>query len=271
MNTRAREGDAAPNAPPSSRDLRVQSESPALPSELRDRLLYYASRAPSPHNAQGWRIEVDGASFRVSRDPTHQVLRELDPDGRESDLACGAVVTNLRVSAEAFGFDAEVRWRPADDVAADVMILPASRPRDEAARARLRSLRHRAMNRSPYRTEPVSSSVIDGLQATAERLGFTLSVLTDRAAIERVAAIAARAGAMKLMHGPTQTELHSLMRFSAREAGRTRDGLDLELFFTRPIAARIAELATRPRVLSSAGAVRRSGDGRPRDRAGTSA
>ena len=45
-----------------------------LTPELRDRLLYYAFRAPSPHNAQGWRIEADGQAFRVSRDPDRQVL-----------------------------------------------------------------------------------------------------------------------------------------------------------------------------------------------------
>ncbi len=58
-----------------------------LSPELRDRLLYYAWRAPSPHNAQGWRIEADGHVFRVSRDPARQVLRDFDPEGRESDLA----------------------------------------------------------------------------------------------------------------------------------------------------------------------------------------
>jgi hypothetical protein len=63
-----------------------------LSPELRDRLLYYAWRAPSPHNAQGWRIEVDGPVFRISRDPARQVLREFDPEGRETGLACGAVV-----------------------------------------------------------------------------------------------------------------------------------------------------------------------------------
>ena len=108
------------------------------------------------------------------------------------------------------------------------------------------------MNRSPYRPDPVPRAVADGLQATAKRAGFTLSVLTDRAGIGRMAGIAGRAGVMKLMHGPTQAELHSLMRFSPQAAARERDGLDLELFFTPAIAARLAAVATHPRVLTAA-------------------
>ena len=228
-------------------------EPAALSPELRDRLLYYAARAPSPHNAQGWRIEVDGATFRVSRNPAHQVLRELDPEGRESDLACGAVVTNLCVSARAFGFDAEVSWLPGG---ADVTLVPGLQAPDEAAADRLSALRRRAMNRSPYRSDPVPGSVLEGLQATAERLGFTLGVLTDQGGIERVAAIAARAGAMKMTHEPSQTELYSLMRFGPRDAADHRDGLDLELFFTPAPAARMAAVATHPRVLSAAASLR---------------
>ena len=60
---------------------------------------------------------------------------------------------------------------------------------------------------------------------------------------------------MKLMHGPTQAELYSLMRFTPRAAARHRDGLDLELFFTPAVAARIAAVAMHPRVLAAAGAV----------------
>jgi len=234
----------------------AQSGSAALSPELCDRLLYYAWRAPSPHNAQGWRIEVDDRTFRISRDPAHQVLRELDPEGREGDLACGAVVTNLCVGARAFGFDAEVSWRPAEGVAADVTLVPASKPPNEAVADRLHALRRRAMNRSPYRADAVPGAVVEGLQTTAKRLGFTLGVLTDRAGIDRMAALATRAGVMKMMHEPTQTELYSLMRFGPRAAAEQRDGLDLELFFTPAAAARAAAVATHPRVLSAAATLR---------------
>lgn len=244
-----------------------RGEPAGLTPELRDRLLYYAWRAPSPHNAQGWRVEADGLTFRVFRDPARQVLREFDPEGRETDLACGAVVTNLCVAARAFGFETEVRWRPDGKTAADVTLraaavpsdqvpsdhVPSDRaPADQAAGARLQALRRRAMNRSPYRPDPVSDTVVDGLQATAKQLGFTLAVLTDRAGIDRMAAVAGRAGVMKLTHAPTQAELHALMRFSPGDAARQRDGLDLELFFTPAVAARLAAVATHPRVLAAA-------------------
>ena len=229
-----------------------RSEPPALSPELCDRLLYYAWRAPSPHNAQGWRIKVDGPVFRVSRDPARQVLREFDPEGREGDLACGAVVTNLCVAARASGLAAEVRWRPDDKTAAEVTLRPDQAASDQPAAARLLALRHRAMNRSPYRADPVPNAVIDGLQATAKRLGFTLTVLTDRTGIDRMAALAGRAGVIKLTHTPTQAELHELMRFTPSAAARERDGLDLELFFIPGVAARLAAVATRPRVLSAA-------------------
>ncbi len=229
----------------------VRGDTGALTAEARDRLVYYASRAPSPHNAQGWRIETSDQAFRVWRDPDHQVLRELDPEGRESDLACGAVVTNLCVGARALGFDAAVRWRPAGGAVAEVILAPVAAPPDEAATARLGALRRRAVNRSPYRADPVPAAVIDGLKATAERDGFTLSVITDPAAIERVAAVAARASAMKLMHEPTQAELYSLTRFTPLGAARHRDGLDLELFFTPALAARAASVAMHPRALGA--------------------
>jgi len=221
----------------------------AVSPELVDRLLYYASRAPSPHNAQGWRIEVEGLRFRVARDPEHQVLAAFDPYFHEGDLACGAAVLNLCVGAAAFGFDAKVTWRPAPDVAADVLLHPALSAAGEAAGARLRALSRRAVNRSHYQPDPVDEAFLERLRAAASRLGFTLAVATGASEIAQIAAVAARAGVMKLAHAPTQGELYDLTRFTPRAAGRARDGLDLELFFIPGLAARAGAVAMHPRVI----------------------
>ena len=213
----------------------------AVSAELADRLVYLAARAPSPHNAQGWRIEVDGARLRISADPQRRVLRELDPHGREGDLACGAAVHNLRVGASALGYAAEVTWRPQPGVAADVE-LTAALPGPQ----RLAAIRDRAMNRSAYRPDPVDPALLERLQAAAGADGFGLAVATGADAIGEVALAAADAGRIKLSHAPTQRELYALMRFSARSAARSRDGLDLELFFT---SARAGAVALRPRLV----------------------
>lgn len=220
-----------------------------LSAELIDRLLYYASRAPSPHNAQGWRVEVDGSRFRVSLDPARQVLRELDPHGREGDIACGAAVTNLRVAADAFGLGTEVRWRPTEDAAADVLLLTETTPSGDIQGRRLRTLRDRAMNRSTYSSEPVPETVLERLRDIAAGCGLGLSVLTSKSSIDALADLATRAGVVKLTHEPTEAELYRLMRFSPRSAARHRDGLDLELFFMSAAAARTAELFLHPRAV----------------------
>ena len=86
-----------------------------------------------------------------------------------------------------------------------------------------------------------------------------------------MAAIAARAGVMKLTHAPTQAELHSLMRFSPRAAARERDGLDLELFFTPAVAARIGRRRHASARAQRGGAAAHGRDDRPRQRRGTAA
>ena len=66
MHTRARVGDATPNALTSSRKPGCRASRPRSPPSSATGSLYYAWRAPSPHNAQGWRIEAEGTNFRVS-------------------------------------------------------------------------------------------------------------------------------------------------------------------------------------------------------------
>jgi hypothetical protein len=53
------------------------------------------------------------------------------------------------------------------------------------------------------------------------------------------------------MHGPTAAELYSLTRYTPRDAARQRDGLDLELFFTPAVTARLAAVAMHPRALDA--------------------
>src|SRR5690242_13174173 len=130
--------------------------------EILDQLLYYASRAPSPHNAQGWAFEVTGNCIRIHRDVAHQVLHELDPDGCEGEFACGAAISNLTIAAAALGFTADVRWHPEPDVVAEIGLAPMQ-PAATAV-SELAVLQRRAVNRSLYRPQPVAPGLLDELR-----------------------------------------------------------------------------------------------------------
>ena len=232
----------------------TRGEPAALSPELRDRLLYYAWRAPSPHNAQGWRIEVDGADvpgLPRSGPPGAAGARSAGPRRRPGLRRRGH--QPVRGGHGRSASTAEVRWRPADDVAADVTLRARRGAPDEAARGP-------AARAAPAGDEPLAVPARSGAGA-----GHRGPAGHRRAA--RVHPLGAHRpgrrstgwprsppapGSMKLMHEPTQAELYSLMRFTARAAARQRDGLDLELFFTPAATARVAAVATHPRVLSAA-------------------
>ena len=215
----------------------------ALPTaEQVDRLLYCGSRAPSPHNAQGFRLRWDGARITVQLDPAHRVLGALDPLGLEGELACGAVVANLETAAAGLGLCAQVSWRPDAQTLAAVSLGPGGQA-DEAA---LELIGSRAVNRGAYLPDAVSGDALAALRETARAAGFALHVLTEREPVAEVAALAARAGQLKLSHPETSRELYGLMRFSGAAAAQARDGLDVRLFDLPPGGAAVSAVAMHP-------------------------
>ncbi|ACL64183.1 conserved hypothetical protein [Anaeromyxobacter dehalogenans 2CP-1] len=72
------------------------------PAERLRFLLAYAVLAPSRHNTQPWWFEVRGGEVGIHADGA-RALPEVDPDGRELVMACGAALANLRLAAAHFG------------------------------------------------------------------------------------------------------------------------------------------------------------------------
>lgn len=98
-----------------------------LTTEVLERVVRAATRAPSVHNTQPWTVEVALSQGRgtvdVGVDPARS-LRHGDPLSREATISCGALVDHLVVAARREGLDAEVtgprgpgRGRPVADVA----------------------------------------------------------------------------------------------------------------------------------------------------------
>ena len=66
-----------------------------------------ACRAPSLHNSQPWRLDVDGKGVHLFLD-TSRIMPSTDRSAREAIISCGALLDHLRVAMAAAGWKAHV-------------------------------------------------------------------------------------------------------------------------------------------------------------------
>ena len=66
-----------------------------------------ASRAPSLHNTQPWRLVVDGKGVHLHLDPS-RVVNATDRSSREAIVSCGVLLDHLRVAMAAAGWATSV-------------------------------------------------------------------------------------------------------------------------------------------------------------------
>lgn len=74
-------------------------------------LINYAILAPSSHNSQPWKFNVQATAIELYADRS-RALPTIDPSHRELAISCGAALFNLRVAAEHFGYHSTVQLCP---------------------------------------------------------------------------------------------------------------------------------------------------------------
>jgi len=181
-----------------------------------------AIRAPSPHNSQPWRFEVDGSRIDVFCDGD-RVLKVADPEGREARLACGAAILNARLAVRAAGRTPVVhllprRGRP--DHLASVWVR-AGRPATADELALARAIAYRRSNRRAFTARPVPEWVREALVRAAADEGAYLSVPPGEGAVAEFAALVREGERVQRDDPAFQAEL---ARWTALDGAR-EDGL----------------------------------------------
>lgn len=139
-------------------------------------LLGAAGAAPSMHNTQPWRFDVDGSVINVHLDDSRTLPAE-DPEGRAARIGIGAAVFNLRVAAAHLGLDSWFGLAPYEgepDLMARVVFAPST-----AAVPPLgllyREIPRRHTDRAPARPVDIASPVRAELQRAAFAEGADLT------------------------------------------------------------------------------------------------
>jgi nitroreductase len=190
-----------------------------LPTSL-DQALAAAVRAPSPHNSQPWRFEVDGERIDLWLD-RDRVLTVADPEAREARLSCGAALMNLILSLRSNGEATTARLVPdaaAPDLLATVRVQgnqKSSLPERKLAEAVFR----RHTNRRPLLDRPVPPRARSALVAAATTEGGRLECLDTLGRYDAVASLVRRAEFLQATDREFRAE-------TARWTGRAVDSPD---------------------------------------------
>jgi nitroreductase len=146
-----------------------------------EHLTLMATRAPSLHNSQPWRLVVTPEGLDVRADRCRQVL-VIDPLGRQLLASCGALVHHLVVAARALGFgvSATVLPEPHDrDLVARLRLTSRAEPPAPADVALAEALLYRSTDRRRFSDDPVTSASIERLRHAVEAQGAMLAVIRD--------------------------------------------------------------------------------------------
>lgn len=271
------------------------------------RLVEAAILAPTPDNNQPWLFAVRGKTLAVYLDPARTL--PSDVHSMFDLVGIGAAIENAVIAARHVGLKAEVSLAEVERARAlpDALPAPYSPPQDKPGGSLAQGssgtpaqpdplrprpvavlkflagarpdplypfLATRCTNRKLYSAIPIPQEVLGRIGAAAASFAeVQLHWMTDRPQIGRLAALVAVGDRFRLQYPPFHNEIYRQVRFTAEQAERTRDGLDLRtlalppgtglvLRFLRPWSRmqwihrlRLTALLTLPSMLS----VRRSG------------
>jgi hypothetical protein len=157
------------------------------------RIVELACGAPSVHNTQPWRWQVEELTIELYADLSRR-LEVADPSGRNLVLSCGAALHHFRVAAAALGYPAEVERMPdpADTThLATLRLTP--RPRTPRAVEDLAALGQRSTDRRRFTSWPVPEDRLARLASSVDLPAVQVVPLVDVASRFRVELLVNRA------------------------------------------------------------------------------
>jgi hypothetical protein len=143
-------------------------------------LAMLATRAPSVHNSQPWRLVMTGRGLEVWADRT-RLLPVIDPQGRQLLVSCGALVHHVVVAALALGLEPQVELLPTRDadLAARITLTPTGRSPWTADVQRAVAILRRTTDRTRFQDAPVPDAFFEQLWRAAEQQGAMLIRASD--------------------------------------------------------------------------------------------
>ena len=190
-----------------------------LPGDILE-VVRYATLAANSHNTQPWRFQIGENSIEVLPDFSRRTP-VVDPDDHHLFVSLGCAAANLALAAAASGRPGEIDI--ADNGSGVHYAFDASgSPRLDPLFA---AIPRRQSTRAEYDGRPVASADLEQLKQAAAIRGTNLVLITDRAQIARVRDLVVAGNDAQMADPAFMRELKHWIRFNARSAIASGDGL----------------------------------------------
>jgi len=182
-------------------------------------LVRYATLAASSHNTQPWKFRLERGRISILPDLSRR-CPAVDPDDHHLYASLGCAAENLLLAAQAAGLRGHVSY-DASKSSAQVDLEeapPFSSPLFEV-------IPSRQCSRAEYDGTQLSGAQLSRLEEVGRGIGVSLIVLTANEQKEQVAQYVAEGNTAQFSEPLWNEELRTWVRFNARDAVRTGDGL----------------------------------------------
>ena len=182
-------------------------------------LVRYATLAASSHNTQPWKFKLEPGRIVILPDLSRR-CPEVDPDDHHLYGSLGCAAENLLLAAQAAGLKGHYSY---DASASSVQV-----DFEEATPFRsdlFEAIPRRQCSRAEYDGTSLSDEQLRLLEETGRGNGVSVMLLTDSRQKEQVAEYVAEGNTAQFGDPRWAEEMRKWIRFNARNAVRTGDGL----------------------------------------------
>lgn len=182
-------------------------------------LVSSAIKAASSHNTQPWKFQLEANRINVMPDFERR-CPVVDPDDHHLFASLGCAAENMAITAHSVGLRAHVGFdERTGEVQLDFEATAVSTP------ALVNAIDLRQCSRSLYDGSALSAKEVHLLEEAGRGEGVSLRLLTGTPALEQTAEYVAAGNTAQFADPAWRRELQHWVRFNARSARSTGDGL----------------------------------------------
>lgn len=192
---------------------------PGAGSDL-EYLVHHAIHAANGHNTQPWMFARSGSDVVIAPDFSRRTP-VVDPDDHHVFASLGCAAENLALAAEAEGQSAAIEF----DAAGDGQVRIGLAKGTGGANAWFDAILKRQCTRSDYDGRAISVEELRELEEAASIQGCRVILISERPKMDELVDLIVAANTVQVEDPNFVAELKSWLRFNARTAIATGDGL----------------------------------------------